>query len=189
MSTCNLIDFDGNPQPPATTAVVQTQQHASSTDARKSLAPTSVDEKPSNPPNVNPMELLLFELAGPAVAPSVSTSEQPPGAESSSAATEGSLNVTSGPTTNASLDSNYVGTTKASTIQNSPALPQVMGDTIVTVSHAQQLPAVNQNQSFATSTGSGSSASPQTSSCVQCPLNQVCGVLCSSVVLGRYKCC
>ncbi|KAI5669407.1 hypothetical protein M9H77_19260 [Catharanthus roseus] len=172
VSTCNLIDFDGNPQPPATTAVVQTQQHASSTDARKSLAPTSVDEKPSNPPNVNPMELLLFELAGPAVAPSVSTSEQPPGAESSSAATEGSLNVTSGPTTNASLDSNYVGTTKASTIQNSPALPQVMGDTIVTVSHAQQLPAVNQNQSFATSTGSGSSASPQTSSCVQCPLNQ-----------------
>lgn len=166
VNSLNLIDFDANPEPPDSTAEVQSQQIVPYSEGGNISASASTNEMATNAPNVDSTEFLLFELSDPSIAPSGSTSEGALEGDTPSHINEGSLNtevtMTLASTTNISLDPNYVGT-NASLVKDAPALPQVGNRSIVTVSQVQ-LPTMYQNLTLAVPPGNDSSTSLQTSS-------------------------
>lgn len=171
MNSLNLIDFDANPEPAATTEVVPSQQIVPYGEGGNVSAPTSTNEMASNIPKVNSTDFLLFELSNPSIAPSGGTSEQPLEGASPSFINEGSMNtdmtMTPASTTNTSLDPNYVGS-----------------HAIATVSQAQQLPTMYQNLSVPVPPGNGSSTYLQTSSSGQSldkKVHKCCNMFCSGI--------
>nr|XP_027081427.1 probable ADP-ribosylation factor GTPase-activating protein AGD14 isoform X1 [Coffea arabica] len=133
----SLIDFDANLEPSATTAVVQTQQTVPVGDGSKSAAMSSANEKASNAPNANSLELLLFGLADPAG----SMPEMSPGGDNP-AAIVGSSNPDVGTV------SNNVAITTASHIENAAPCPGNSSDSKDKLADAQTLPALQQSEPF-----------------------------------------
>ncbi|CDP18429.1 unnamed protein product [Coffea canephora] len=133
----SLIDFDSNLEPSATTAVVQTQQTVPVGDGSKSAAMSSANEKASNAPNANSLELLLFGLAHPAG----SMPEMSPGGDNP-AAIVGSSNPDVGTVMNNGA------ITTASHIENAAPCPGKSSDSKDKLADAPTLPALQQSEPF-----------------------------------------
>lgn len=139
VNTSSLIDFDNNPAVPDTAAKAPTQTASS--------VQSSTVEKASNPPKVNSVESLLFELS---VGPVGNVSEVPGSSDASSAKPVASSNgvtaTASASTTNTQAVPNSEGAAASSSIGNAQAFPCSHADLMFQVND-QQVQTMQQSES------------------------------------------
>lgn len=143
VNTSSLIDFDNNPAVPDTAAKAPTQTASS--------VQSSTVEKASNPPKVNSVESLLFELS---VGPVGNVSEVPGSSDASSAKPVASSNgvtaTASASTTNTQAVPNSEGAAASSSIGNAQAFPCSHADLMFQVNDGrQQVQTMQQSESLA----------------------------------------